>query len=114
MKSITSKFIFSSPSFILDSRLYQLINQTSFAVSIAEGFGIEVPAPKKANDGKKSLGGQQPFSMLSTENIFSAISRKVGIIVLDGFDSSQVTPLVASLTAMGIIPQLIGSRKGLA
>lgn len=52
--------------------------------------------------------------MLSPENVFSAIGRKVGIIVLDGFDSSQITPLVSSFLAMGIIPQLIGSRKGLA
>ncbi|KAI5479923.1 hypothetical protein MNV49_002213 [Pseudohyphozyma bogoriensis] len=82
-----------------------------FALQVAEGFGIPVGEPKHPNHGKKT-NGQQPFSMLDENNTFTATGRKIGIFVLDGFDSTQVTPLVAGLTALGCVPQLIGARKG--
>ncbi|KAK4704954.1 catalase, partial [Phenoliferia sp. Uapishka_3] len=82
-----------------------------FAKKVALGFGINVDAPKHPNHGKKTHGAQA-FSMQDSENVFTATGRKIGIFVLDGFDSLQVAPLIAGLTALGCIPQLIGSRKG--
>ncbi|GAA5960261.1 hypothetical protein JCM21900_002444 [Sporobolomyces salmonicolor] len=81
------------------------------AVAVAEGFAIEVPAPKHQNPGHKE-DGVQPFSMLSPNNSYSATGRRIGILALDGFDSLQVTGMVAAITALGSIPNVIGSRKG--
>jgi hypothetical protein len=55
-----------------------------------------------------------PLSWLAQDsnNTFTAVGRKVAIFVLDGFDSTQVTPLVAGLGALGCVVQLIGARKG--
>lgn len=54
------------------------------------------------------------FTRLSQDsnNVFTAVGRKVGIFVLDGFDATQVSALSTGLTAMGCVVQLIGQRKG--
>ncbi|GAA5880895.1 hypothetical protein JCM16303_005166 [Sporobolomyces ruberrimus] len=82
-----------------------------FAVAVAEAFDIEVPQPSKSNLGKKT-DGAQPFSLLSPNNGFSAVGRRIAIFALDGFDSLQVSGMVAAVTALGSIPNVIGTRKG--
>merc|ERR1712093_236864 len=63
------------------------------------------------NHGRKT-NGQNPFSMLSPNNAGSAVGRRFAIFALDGFDSMQVSGMVAAVTALGSIPNVIGSRKG--
>ncbi|GAA5902707.1 uncharacterized protein JCM6883_007214 [Sporobolomyces salmoneus] len=82
-----------------------------FAVAVAEAFDIEVPQPEKPNPGKKTEG-EQPFSFLSPNNGFSATGRRIAIFALDGFDSLQVSGMVAAVSALGSIPNVIGTRKG--
>jgi len=81
------------------------------AVAVAEAFDIDVPEPKIKNHGRKT-DGQSPFSMLSPNNPGSATGRRFAIFALDGFDSLQVSGMVAAVTALGSIPNVIGSRKG--
>lgn len=81
------------------------------ALSVAEAFDIEVPEPEIQNHGRKT-NGQNPFSMLSPNNAGSAVGRRFAIFALDGFDSMQVSGMVAAVTALGSIPNVIGSRKG--
>jgi len=78
-----------------------------FAVAVAEAFDIEVPQSEKPNPGKKTEG-EQPFSFLSPNNGFSATGRRIAIFALDGFDSLQVSGMVAAVTAIGSIPNVIG------
>jgi catalase len=47
-----------------------------------------------------------------SNNTFTAVGRKVGIMVLDGFDATQVSSLSTGLAAMGCVVQFIGQRKG--
>jgi len=77
-----------------------------FAVAVAEAFDIEVPQPEKPNHNKKT-DGAQPFSLLSPNNGFSAVGRRIGIFALDGFDSLQVSGMVAAVTAIGSIPNVV-------
>lgn len=42
----------------------------------------------------------------------TARGRRIAIFALDGFDSLQVSGLVASSNAIGAVPKVIGSRKG--
>ncbi|KPV72577.1 uncharacterized protein RHOBADRAFT_55678 [Rhodotorula graminis WP1] len=81
------------------------------AVAVAEAFDIDVPEPKLKNHGRKT-DGMSPFSMLSPNNPGSATGRRFAIFALDGFDSLQVSGMVAAVTALGSIPNVIGSRKG--
>ncbi|GAA6060947.1 hypothetical protein JCM10212_003855 [Sporobolomyces blumeae] len=81
------------------------------AVAVAEAFDIEVPQPAKPNPGQRTEGSQ-PFSFLSPNNGFSATGRRIAIFALDGFDSLQVSGMIAAVTAIGSIPNVVGTRKG--
>lgn len=82
------------------------------ALAVAEAFDIDVPEPTIKNHGKKT-NGTQPLSLLDPNNIpGTATGRRVAIFALDGFDSLQVSGMVAAVTALGSIANVIGSRKG--
>lgn len=96
----------------------RMINQWNemdheFALKVAEGFDFEVPEPKIPNTDKKNrTTGQQPISMLDSNNVFTAAGRKIAIMVPDGFDGTQVSALSAGLSALGCVVMYIGARKG--
>jgi len=94
-------------------RMMNLFNEIDhdFGVQVAEGFGIPVGPPKHPNHGKRT-DGQNAISMLSENNTFTGMGRKVAIFVLDGFDSLQVSAMHAALAGMGVIVQFIGARRG--
>jgi catalase len=81
------------------------------ACQVAEGFGLPVDKPTKPNHGKKTTGSN-PISMLDSNNVFTANGRKIAIFALDGFESTQVKALIAALGPLGVVVQIIGSRKG--
>ncbi|GAA6057065.1 hypothetical protein JCM3770_001440 [Rhodotorula araucariae] len=81
------------------------------ALAVAAAFDIEVPEPEIQNHGRKT-DGENPLSLLSPNNPGSATGRRVAIFALDGFDSMQVSGMVAAVGALGSIPNIIGSRKG--
>jgi len=82
-----------------------------FGRAVAEGFGIKVDeeAIKARSYPTTPLSD---LSMLSKSNTFSPIGRKVGVLALDGCDGAQVSALMKSYTAMGLIVMLVGSRHG--
>ena len=81
------------------------------ALAVAAAFDIDVPEPEIQNHGRKT-DGENPLSLLSPNNPSSATGRRVAIFALDGFDSMQVSGMVAAVGALGSIPNIIGSRKG--
>ncbi|GJN93045.1 hypothetical protein Rhopal_006090-T1 [Rhodotorula paludigena] len=83
----------------------------NLALAVASAFDIEVPEPKVQNHGKKT-DGQNSLSLLSPNNPSSAVGRRVAIFALDGFDALQVSGMVAAISALGSIANVVGSRKG--
>ncbi|GAA5883228.1 hypothetical protein JCM8547_005209, partial [Rhodosporidiobolus lusitaniae] len=84
----------------------------NLALAVAAAFDIDVPEPEIKNHGKKTTG-TQPLSLLDPNNLpGTATGRRVAIFALDGFDSLQVTGMIAAVGALGSIPNVIGSRKG--
>ncbi|GAA6018117.1 hypothetical protein JCM10207_006086 [Rhodosporidiobolus poonsookiae] len=82
------------------------------ALAVAAAFDIDVPEPEVKNHGKKTRG-EQPLSLLDPVNLpGTATGRRVAIFALDGFDSLQVSGMVAAVTALGSIANVVGSRKG--
>ncbi|KWU44552.1 catalase-domain-containing protein [Rhodotorula sp. JG-1b] len=81
------------------------------AVAVAAAFDIDVPTPEIPNHGKKT-DGENSFSLMSPNNPSSAVGRRIAIFALDGFDSLQVSGMVAAIGALGSIPNIIGTRKG--
>ncbi|KAK4052849.1 catalase 1 [Microbotryomycetes sp. JL201] len=98
---------------VVQERTINLFNEMDhdFAVEVGAGFDIVPGPPKHVNHGK-STKGELPFSMLDSSNIFTAAGRKVAIFVLDGFDPLQVSALSTALSAIGVVVQFIGDRKG--
>lgn len=78
---------------------------------MAKAFDIDVPTPEISNHGKKT-DGENSFSLMSPNNPGSAVGRRIAIFALDGFDSLQVSGMVAAIGALGSIPNIIGTRKG--
>ncbi|GAA6015258.1 hypothetical protein JCM8202_002402 [Rhodotorula sphaerocarpa] len=81
------------------------------ALAVASAFDIEVPTPEIKNHGKKT-DGENSLSLLSPNNPSSAVGRRIAVFALDGFDSLQVSGMVAAIAALGSIPNVVGSRKG--
>lgn len=81
------------------------------ALAVAAAFDIDVPTPEIPNHGKKT-DGENSFSLMSLNNPSSAVGRRIAIFALDGFDSLQVSGMVAAIGALGSIPNIIGTRKG--
>ncbi|BGO94883.1 hypothetical protein NBRC10512_007170 [Rhodotorula toruloides] len=83
----------------------------NLALAVASAFDIDVPEPEIKNHGKKT-DGENSLSLLSANNPSSAVGRRIAVFALDGFDSLQVSGMVAAITALGSIPNVVGSRKG--
>ncbi|KAK4057357.1 catalase 1 [Microbotryomycetes sp. JL221] len=83
----------------------------NFAKQVGEAFDIMPGEPKHPNNGRKSTG-QLPMSMQDSQNVFTAVGRKVGIFVLDGYDPLQVSALSTALSAIGVVVHFVGLRKG--
>ncbi|KAG8981588.1 hypothetical protein FRB93_008515 [Tulasnella sp. JGI-2019a] len=81
----------------------------SLAKNVASAVDCVIPKPVTSNHGKRS----EYLSMLGPHNVYTAVGRKVGIFVLDGFDYSLVVGLKAAFLAEGIIGLVVGPRKGL-
>ncbi|KAG8905370.1 hypothetical protein FRB99_009039 [Tulasnella sp. 403] len=75
---------------------------------VAANLSLDAPKETRPNHGKRS----EFLSMLGPHNTFTAVGRKVGIFVEDGFDSTIAEGLKTALTAAGVIPMIVGPRKG--
>lgn len=75
-------------------------------------MNVGVPAPEKPsrpNHGKKDKMLSQTAFIPKTPTI---ASRRIAILVSDGFDLSQVTAVRTALSSQSALPFIIGSRRG--
>ena len=80
------------------------------AKQVALNVGGPLPlAPNRANHGRKAKGLSQTEFNTSTPTIKS---RRIAIIVADGFDLSVVEGIKALIKAGGALPFVIGPRRG--
>lgn len=80
------------------------------AKQIAQNVGGPIPdAPARLNHGKASKGLSQFDYVPATPTIKS---RRIAILIADGFDMTVVEAVKAAVTAAGALPFLIGPRRG--
>ena len=86
------------------------------AAAVAAGLGIrEMPAPMpKALEAAVSpeVTTSPALSLFTRPGDGSIRTRRVAVLVADGFDSAPVDALVARLTAEGAVPRFVGPRLG--
>eukprot|EP01113_Clastostelium_recurvatum_P042369 TRINITY_DN6862_c0_g1_i2.p1 TRINITY_DN6862_c0_g1~~TRINITY_DN6862_c0_g1_i2.p1 ORF type:complete len:510 (-),score=180.33 TRINITY_DN6862_c0_g1_i2:70-1599(-) len=80
---------------------------------VAEGLGLEAPAAKAIDVSQKSaaLSLFGPYATKGT-GPESVGTRKVGIVLADGFDSDDLKAAQAAFKAAGIVPAIIAQRAG--
>jgi len=88
----------------------RLAEAVSFDLSrqVAETVGAEIPTSGRMSDGKKIKGMSQLEFMPATPTI---ATRRVAIIVADGYDAVAYTAIKAALSAAGALPFTIGPRR---
>lgn len=80
------------------------------AVQVAKNVGGPTPSqPNQKNHGKKSKGLSQLDFM---PKIPSIKSRRIAILVADGFDAGVVEAAKGAFVAAGAVPFVIGPRRG--
>jgi catalase len=91
-------------------RMVERFNLVShqFAVAVAQAIGVPAPHPST----RPAYGKTSPvLSQLNTA--FASIkSRKVAILLADGYDQAQVAALYTAIKAQAAIPQVVSTRKG--
>ncbi|KAH7107402.1 catalase [Auriculariales sp. MPI-PUGE-AT-0066] len=81
----------------------------ALATTVAEKIGVVAPAPARANHGRTAKNLSQ-FAFPAFKPTIK--SRKVAILVADGFDDTVVMALKGVLKAAGALPLVIGPRRG--
>jgi len=80
------------------------------ATQVAQNLGVTPPTnPARANHGRKARGLSMTEFLPATPSIKS---RRIAILVADGFDISVVEGIKAVLSACGALPFVIGPRRG--
>ena len=82
------------------------------ACLVADGIGVARPA--RPTEGPMARPDEPTFPSLAMERTFktTAASRKVAILVAEGFNAAHVTQLRAALKAEGCITHVIAPHKG--
>jgi len=78
---------------------------------VAVNVSVQPPKEVHPNHGKRTAYLSQ-ISPANTKNTFTAEGRKIGIFVHDGFDFGIAEGLKTAFFAGGVIPMIIGPRKG--
>lgn len=81
----------------------------ALALSVAEGFtDLNVPDEVRKNHGQSSAF----LSQITGKNQkFTAVGRKLGVLVMPGYDYAHVAELKTALTAAGVICQVGGENS---
>ena len=85
------------------------------AAGVAEGLGMDVPAPMPRvleQPPEPEVGASPALSLMAHPGDGGVRSRKVAIVVADGCDGEQVTALQQALFDAGAIGRLVGPRIG--
>jgi len=86
--------------------LFKIDNK--LACAVAESLALPAPKEVQPNHGKRS----NFLSMLGPNNTYTAKGRKVAIFIMDGFDYTTTEAMKAELYVSGVIPMIVGPRKG--
>jgi catalase len=87
-----------------------------FAREVAAGIGVPAPAAPPAAarqhaQGKRSVGRSPALSQLNT--VMSTIkTRRVAILLADGFDGADLAAVRAALEAEGAVVEIVSTRLG--
>ena len=94
----------------------QLLNVSrDLAQKVADGLGIELPAPQPAVRpvNKKAEVRKSPaLSLLARPGDGSIRTRRIAILVADGADSDSLSELHARLVGTGAVPRFVGPKLG--
>ena len=85
------------------------------AAKVAEGLGMELPAPLPLaleNPAKPEVEKSSALSLLARTGDGGIRTRKVAILVAPGCDGASVAAVQAALLAAGAVGRLVGSRLG--
>jgi catalase len=97
---------------IVTHKMIERLNDIDFNFAKTVALNVGVPAPSKPgrpNHGKKDKFLSQTAFLPKTPTI---ASRRIAILVADGFDLAQVTAVRAALSAQSALPFIIGHRRG--
>ncbi len=85
------------------------------AAAVAEGLGIDLPEPlPKAIDNPlpPEVTDSPALSLMALPGEVGIRTRKVAILVANGFEGESVAKVQAALVAQGAVPRLVGIRLG--
>jgi catalase len=85
------------------------------AAKVAEGLGMELPAPLPRaleNPAAPEVDQSPALSLLARPGDGGIRTRKVAILVADGAEGASIGKLVTALVQAGAVPRLIGPRLG--
>lgn len=119
MSEVERNHMISAFSFELDhcddpivyERLVQRLSEIDLALAqaVAEQVGGPIPDKAgKANHGKKAKGLSQFDFLPETPTI---ASRRIAIIIADGYDTAAFSAAKAAITAASALPFVIGARR---
>ncbi len=87
----------------------------ALASGVAQGLGMDVPAPMPpllAKAPKPEVVSSDALSLLARPGDGSIRTRQIALVVADGVDGEAVSALQAGLLAEGAVPRLVGPRIG--
>jgi catalase len=85
------------------------------ARGVAEGLGMDVPAPLPLaidRPPKPEVEVSPALSLFARPGDGSIRTRRIGILVADGVDSAAATSLHEHLSALGAVPRYVGAKLG--
>jgi catalase len=85
------------------------------AQGVADGLGIEVPAPMPTvvpKIAKPEVKASTPLSLFARPGDGSVKTRRIAILVADGVDAPSLTALHTALGGAGAVPRFVGARLG--
>lgn len=95
---------------IRNRTVYNMLNNIdhTLAVNVATALSLTPPPLTKSYPSASSAKLSQFAYAFNT----TIMSRKVAILVADGYDSNQLTSITGVLTALGATPFIVGPRAG--
>ncbi|GAB1596991.1 catalase [Lysobacter claricitrinus] len=87
----------------------------ALAEGVAEGLGMDVPAPMPrvlAKPPKPEVASSDALSLLARPGDGSIRTRQIALVVADGVDGATISALQAGLLDEGAVPRLVAPRIG--
>jgi catalase len=85
------------------------VKEVTGDLSYLQQYSSPLPGPRR---GPAQPGVSRALSLENPDNVRSAKTRKVAILVADGFDGQQTTAMMAALKAAGAMPMIVSQYGG--